>query len=135
MAIIRFAMDLRLTPEELKSIHDLELLIGEIAGLTNDFWSWEKEVQAQSVAGYAGLPHRNAVAVLMKEKNVDAVEAKELLKQHILAVESDFLQKVSDWQSSAGISQNLRRYVMSMEIMAGGNSFWSSTCDRYAVSH
>ncbi|KAL7949232.1 isoprenoid synthase domain-containing protein [Trichoderma barbatum] len=132
MAIIRFAMDIRLTAEELESIHALELLIGEVAGLTNDFWSWEKEVRAQSVAGYSGLPHRNAVAVLMKEKHVGAVEAKELLKQHILAVEAEFLQKVSDWQSTPGISYSLRRYVMSMEIMAGGNSYWSSTCDRYA---
>jgi hypothetical protein len=132
MALVRFCMNTKFTFEQFSQVHDLDIAIAEVAVMGNDYYSWEKEYRAQQTKGSGGLAIRNAVAVLMEEHSCDSKSAKNLLKERILEGEAAFKTKKAMWEAAnPSASDDLRRYVLSMEMMAGGNAFWSSTSPRY----
>jgi len=115
---------LKLDQKEEILANKYEDIIGAIVGLTNDYFSWEMERQQPTDR------LRNAVPVLMKEYGVKEQQAKLMLKNAILDEEKRAIEMKEE---ILGIdSEELKRYVTTLESFAAGYSFWCSTCPRYS---
>ncbi|KAF5345942.1 hypothetical protein D9758_011430 [Tetrapyrgos nigripes] len=138
-----FAVDLGVEDHGLYStLTSFQLKIGVIAGLGNDYYSWDREKKH-----YSGCSDRlmNAVPVLMREHSIEEDEAKEVLKEVIV----DQASSVEELMEQLGVGggdgkreepiygrmqkPELRRYLEALEYLAGGYVYWCSTCPRYRI--
>ncbi|KAJ5539960.1 hypothetical protein N7513_008292 [Penicillium frequentans] len=131
--MMRYVMELDVTPEEVELVKPIHWHACASAALTNDYWSWTKEA-------VNGEQHKmrimNGVTVLMKEKNIGVTEARELLKQLGLTYESktaDLCAKVLSVERTPPPSPHFPLYVQAHLWFVAGNSYWSSTCRRYHI--
>ncbi|KAF9257579.1 terpenoid synthase [Marasmius fiardii PR-910] len=125
--LILWAMDVNLKEEEADSdlLHDFKYSVGVIAGLVNDYFSWEREKRQQQESDRI----RNGVAVLMKHRNLSDQEAKAAVKEMI--VEEELKIRMMTEECQLEMSDAMRRYLKGLEMFAGGYSFWCATCPRY----
>ncbi|KAG7094367.1 hypothetical protein E1B28_007968 [Marasmius oreades] len=131
--LILWAMDIDLSPEEADStlLRKFKYSIGVIAGLANDYFSWEREKRQLTDSATDRI--RNGVAVLMKEHNhLSDQDAKAAVKDLIVR-EEEKIRAVLDGNSSSqvALSYPMSRYLEGLEMFAGGYSFWCATCPRY----
>lgn len=105
------------------------------AGLTNDYYSWEKEYQASLENGQTHVV--NAIWVLMREHSLTVDQAKDLCSQKIKENVAEYLLIVEENRNNEDISLDLRRYIECMQYTLSGNVVWSKLCPRYhpAVSY
>lgn len=97
--------------------------------LTNDLYSWEKELAA---AKNEGLEHVvNGIWVIMQEQSVSEKEAKTICRAKIIGYVADFLRVVEDTKVNYNISEDLRIYVEAIMYSLSGNLVWSIYCPRY----
>ena len=93
------------------------------ASLTNDLYSFEKEKGDSNV--------QNAVLVVMKEHGCSEEEAREICKKRIRAECTKYVQVVKDTKKRTDISDEVKRYVETMQYTLSGNVAWSTQCPRY----
>ncbi|KAL4949643.1 isoprenoid synthase domain-containing protein [Aspergillus filifer] len=122
---------IRCTDEELDSIAHIIRLGDLITGLTNDFHSFHKEFDEHFQAGTLDFIH-NGIAVLMSNYGYNEYEAGGILKQEVLAMETQFMSEYETWNSSAAPkSDDLRRYMFISVLTIGGLNHWQSITPRY----
>ncbi|KAJ6103750.1 hypothetical protein N7486_003972 [Penicillium sp. IBT 16267x] len=132
-AMMRYVMELDVTPEEVELVKPIHSHACASAGLTNDYWSWTKEVANER---QHKMRIMNGVTVLMKEKNIVVTEARELLKELALVYESktaDLCAKVLSLERTPPPSKDFPLYVQAYLWFVAGNSYWSSTYRRYRI--
>lgn len=98
--------------------------MGNIAGLTNDYFSWD--VEKRQVTDRM----RNGVDVLMKEHAMDEEEAKNFLLGIIVQEESKAL-KMRQKISEESHPQAAVKYCAALDLFVGGSCFWQATAPRY----
>ena len=116
---------MKFSPEKELLVSKYEHSIGVIAGLTNDYFSWEMERNQPTDR------LRNAVAVLIKEHSIPESEAKVMLKDYIMKEEKKALELMHESESNKEDFEQVTRYLTALELFAAGYSFWCSTCPRY----
>ncbi|KIK57041.1 hypothetical protein GYMLUDRAFT_247308 [Collybiopsis luxurians FD-317 M1] len=116
---------LQLAEQEEKIARKYENSIGIIVGLSNDYFSWEMERKQPTDR------IRNAVAVLMKEYNLPDKQARSMLKGIIVDEEEKARRLRTDIDANETLSNDLKNYVVALELFAAGYSFWCATSPRY----
>ena len=74
---------------------------------------------------------RNAVAVLMKEYDrLPDKQAKSMLKDIIIDEEDKASRLKADIDANARFSNDLKKYVLALQLFAAGYSYWCATSPR-----
>ncbi|CDM38337.1 Terpenoid synthase [Penicillium roqueforti FM164] len=123
---IRWGMDMTLSEEDYASIEQFDIAMGNVLGLTNDYFSWniEKDQETDRV--------RNGVVVLMKEYHTTADAAKMILLGVIVEQES-LAAKLKEERLKKPASKEILQYFEAIELYVGGSCYWHSTAPRYQV--
>ncbi|KAI1317431.1 terpenoid synthase [Xylariaceae sp. FL0255] len=98
---------------------------GRVMGLTNDLYSWN--VEKTDARGRQW----NAVRVIMSQYKLGEADALVFLRGLIMVHEQETLRLGEELLEESASSAKMIRYVSAMELMLGGNCFWSATCPRY----
>ena len=102
-----------------------------IAGLVNDYESFNKEFEEHAVAGSLDVIH-NAMAVLMANYGYTEKEARKVLKEEILSLERKLLAEYDTWKNSSSVkSDDMRRYMALCVIGVGGACHVQAISPRY----
>lgn len=117
-------MNISVAQDEGPLVQKYENMMGNIAGLTNDYFSWDVEKDQ------ATDRTRNAVSVLMKEHAIDEKEAKQLLLGIIVHDESKALKMRQDI-STTPQSHAATKYCAALDLFVGGSCYWHATAPRY----
>ncbi|KAK7437902.1 hypothetical protein VKT23_018337 [Stygiomarasmius scandens] len=128
--LLRWSMDIDLTDAEskLESIDKFDYIAGAVAGLGNDYYSWNREKKQYPDSDRI----MNAVPVLMRQHSVSETQAKASL-QNIIVEEANHLEEIRNRMEEAGASEGLTQYLSGLECLAAGYMYWCSTCPRYYV--
>lgn len=117
-------MGLVLSDSEYESIREYDFTMGNILGLTNDYFSWQ--VEKDQVTDRV----RNGVSVLMKQHGVSSEAAKTMLIGLIVEEESK-AARLKERHLMQPISKELALYYEAIELYVGGSCFWHATAPRY----
>ncbi|KAJ5833987.1 Terpenoid synthase [Penicillium robsamsonii] len=123
---VRWGMGMSLSEEDYASVQQFDIAMGNVLGLTNDYFSWnmERDQQADRM--------RNGVAVLMKEHHTTAEAAKVMLLGIIVEQES-LAAKLKEERLRTPASKEIMQYFEAIELYVGGSCYWHSTAPRYQV--
>ena len=122
-------MGLTIPEDEMGLCKDLGRPSWAALALTNDLYSWEKELDA---ATKAGAPHViNGIWVLMKEHSLTETEAKILCRKKIREFVADARRIVEKNKLNTNLSSDLRIYLEAILYSISGNLVWSIYCPRY----
>ncbi|KAJ5961363.1 uncharacterized protein N7479_008513 [Penicillium vulpinum] len=123
---IRWGMNMTLTEEEYASVEQFDIAMGNVVGLTNDYFSWNVEKDSQTDR------LRNGVMVLMKEHQTTADAAKAMLLGVIVEQES-LAAKLKEERLKKPASKKILQYFEAIELYVGGSCYWHSTAPRYQI--
>lgn len=123
---IRWGMNMALSTEDYASIEQYDFVMGNVLGLTNDYFSWnvEKDQDTDRM--------RNGVMVLMKEHNTSAEAAKMMLLGIIVEQEGK-AARLKEERLKQPVSNEILRYFEAIELYVGGSCYWHSTAPRYQI--
>ena len=93
------------------------------ASLTNDLFSFEKERGDVNV--------QNAVLVVMREHGCSEEKAREVCKERIRIECANYVRNVKEIQTRTDVSDELKRYIDTMQYTLSANAAWSTNCPRY----
>ncbi|KAF5011447.1 hypothetical protein FDECE_2436 [Fusarium decemcellulare] len=123
---IRWGMGISLSDEDYESIREYDFTMGNVLGLTNDYFSWnvEKHQPTDRI--------RNGVRVLMNEHNITSDVAKKLLLGVIVEEEAK-AERLKRERLEKPVSDELGLYFEAIELYVGGSCYWHATAPRYQV--
>ncbi|KAI2873813.1 hypothetical protein CBS11852_10728 [Aspergillus niger] len=115
------------SPTDLQSVSYLKSLCAKHLLLTNDLYSYAKEV----ASGDAGL---NAVRVVQDLMGVSDSSAKMMIRFMLRDLERQMDEEYTRLltSSSTNVNEVQLKHARAMIIAVAGNMFFSATCDRYA---
>ncbi|KAI3326619.1 terpenoid synthase [Xylariaceae sp. AK1471] len=122
---MQWTMGIRLDKTEVAMSRNFYLSAGRVMALTNDLYSWEVERKESADRSW------NAVPILMKQHIMEGKDAVAVLKGLVVYYEQETRRLGIEVRENSKQSPKMSRYVEAMELMLGGNCFWSSTCPRY----
>ncbi|KAJ5652219.1 hypothetical protein N7507_009645 [Penicillium longicatenatum] len=120
-------MMLDISPQERQSIDEFRNVAARSYSLTNDYWSWAREVR-QSREGKQRM--MNALSVVMRKQQVSEEESLEIVKSEAIENEQKVVKLWDSLSAQAG-SQDFKQYLDAHIWLCSGNSYWSFTCARY----
>ncbi|RAK96933.1 uncharacterized protein BO80DRAFT_390640 [Aspergillus ibericus CBS 121593] len=127
---VEFSLDLPpFSPEEREELRVLKDLCVRHMLLTNDLYSYAKEVVAEKRGGERVL---SAVRVIEQAMGVSETSAKVTLRVVIRDLERKMNEEYVRLQRKEGINEAQLRYARAMIVAVAGNMFFSATCARYA---
>lgn len=127
-AALMLTCEIHLTPSEMEPLETLHRLYMTHFSLTNDLYSYNKEVYAMQETGAALI---NAVEVLETTLNVSSRAAKVILRAFLWDLEFQVDEELKRLQG-AGLCPSQWRFARGMVEVMAGNLFYSATCVRYA---
>lgn len=124
-----FGMALTILEEELDLCKQLARPAYVALSLTNNLFSWEKE---RDQAERDGIPHViNAIWVLIHERSITELEAKDLCRAKIKESVAEYTCVVEDSKKNPDLSLDVRKYLEALQYSISGNLVWSLSCPRY----
>lgn len=110
--------------------------IHNVVTLTNDFFSWEKEI-AEFHKTNGDTPLINAVAFYMNWNSISAAEGKAAVKAKIEQLEEEYSNLKDAYIAQHGDTTPpaVLRWFSIMEAVVSGNLIWSNLTPRYHVSN
>jgi hypothetical protein len=99
------------------------------ASLTNDLFSFEKEMEAAHVAGHSYIS--NAICILMIEHGVSLEEAKNLCKVRIKEEVAIYMRTLDGLKRRSDLAEDSKKYLELLQYSVSGNVVWSMECPRY----
>lgn len=132
-SLMRFTMDLSVTPQELASVQRIEQNCAKHLSVLNDIFSWDKEYLAAQTGHPEGSAICSAVQVLADESALTPGAAKRilLLMCREWELQHDHLVEQRKLDTVFPPSRNLLLYVKGLELQISGNELWSATTLRY----
>ncbi|KAF5006789.1 hypothetical protein FDECE_6843 [Fusarium decemcellulare] len=131
-ALMRFSMELHLDPEELSSVHEIEMNCSKHISVINDIFSWEKELKASQMGHQEGSALCSAVSVLSSETALSYAASKRVLWtmcREWELVHEDLVR--TRLQSTPACSKDLKAFMKGLEYQMSGNEAWSRSTPRY----
>ncbi|KAK2872114.1 hypothetical protein FQN49_002557 [Arthroderma sp. PD_2] len=109
-----------------ESIKEYDVAMGNVLGLTNDYFSWnvEKDQPTDRI--------RNGVRVLMREHGVPATTAKAMLLG-IIVEEECRAARLKEQRLEKPVSKEILQYLDAIELYVGGSCYWHATAPRYQI--
>ena len=102
----------------------------------NDIHSFDKEVTAYNKNPVEGATLLNMTSMLAQDTGISYEAAKRVLWILCREWEIEHQQMVKEREANKelGCSQDLKDYLKGMELVLGGNEYWSSYTKRYKVA-
>ncbi|OBR10835.1 aristolochene synthase [Colletotrichum higginsianum IMI 349063] len=132
-ALMRFAMDLHLSDEELAEMKEVEQNCAKHISIVNDIYSWEKELKQSQVALEEGSILCSGVKVLADSTGLSIEAAKTCLWSLVREWELKHEILSSEPFVSSQCSKAQKLYLQGLEYQMSGNELWSRTTPRYLV--
>jgi hypothetical protein len=127
--LLRFASDVTISDTDFMAIKPISTLVFSAIMLWRDYCSWEVEQEAHSNGLKTIL--LNAVPVLQKIHNVNAVDAKSLLWAEIEKLEERYCVARDNYLRENAYNPEVIRWFGILELTIAGNALWSTTTARY----
>lgn len=131
-SLMRFAMQLNLTPEELAIVKPLEQNCSKQISVVNDIYSWEKEVRAAEIGHKEGSFLCSAVKVFSESTSL-SIEASRRVLWHMTREWEKVHDRLVVEVESQGCRDEVKDYMKGLEYQMSGNELWSKTTLRYSV--
>lgn len=103
-------------------------LYSDHISLTNDLYSFDKEYSDHCRTGAVLI---NAVDVVRKVHRVSESLAKQLVRESILEMETEFSEEFKRLKLSGQFSEGQQRFVEALILCLVGHVFYSATSGRY----
>ncbi|RLL94349.1 hypothetical protein CFD26_100604 [Aspergillus turcosus] len=126
---VEFASDISITDQDEQALERLSSLCAKHFALSNDLYSYPKEVIAEKEHGE---PLLNAVKVVQDLMNVSASLAKSILRGIILDTERQIGEEYESLLNEKSTTTTQLVYARGLIIAVAGNMFFSATSSRYA---
>ncbi|GAB1211155.1 hypothetical protein ATERTT37_000267 [Aspergillus terreus] len=123
-----FASNAHLSEPEMKVFDRLIGLYSDHISLTNDLYSFDKEYGDHCRTGAVLI---NAVDVVRNVHRVSRPIAKQLVRESILDMETDFSKEFKRLKVSGELSDRQQRFVEALALCLVGHIFYSATSGRY----
>ncbi|GES65515.1 terpenoid synthase [Aspergillus terreus] len=123
-----FASNAHLSQPEIKVFDRLIGLYSDHISLTNDLYSFDKEYGDHCRTGAVLI---NAVDVVRKVHRVSRPIAKQLVRESILDMETDFSKEFKRLKVSGELSDRQQRFLEALVLCLVGHIFYSATSGRY----
>lgn len=127
---VTFGMALTIPEHEMGLSSKLGWDAFAVLALTNDLFSWDKELREASSAGFERVV--NAIWILMEECDCGEQRAKQLCRAAIMDHLVKYARTVEETKVNAMISADLKTYIEALQLSISGNLVWSLTCPRYS---
>ncbi|KAF7168670.1 hypothetical protein CNMCM5623_001610 [Aspergillus felis] len=128
LAQAAFACNAHLSEPEMKVFDKLIGLYSDHISLTNDLYSFDKEYSDHCRTGAVLI---NAVDVVRKIHRVSESIAKQLVRESILEMETEFSEEFKRLKLSRELSEGQQRFVEALALCLVGHIFYSATSGRY----
>ncbi|KAK2017796.1 Aristolochene synthase in complex with 12,13 Difluorofarnesyl diphosphate [Colletotrichum eremochloae] len=132
-ALMRFAMDLHLSDEELAEMKEVEQNCAKHISIVNDIYSWEKELKQSQVAVEEGSILCSGVKVLADSTGLSIEAAKTCLWSLVREWELKHELLSSEAHINSQFSEAQKLYLKGLEYQMSENELWSRTTPRYLV--
>ncbi|KAI0448953.1 Aristolochene synthase in complex with 12,13 Difluorofarnesyl diphosphate [Xylaria acuta] len=134
-ALMRFSMNLNLTPEELQLVKPVDENCSKHMSIINDIFSWEKEF-AQSCTGHEeGSFLCSSVQVLAEEASLTIEASKRVLFAMAREWELTHLKLANEIGNNTSLTLDRKgavlSYIKGLEYQMSGNELWSTNTLRY----
>lgn len=126
---MEFASDISVTEHDVQALARLSSACAKHFALSNDLYSYPKEVIAEKENGE---PLVNAVKVVQELMNVSSSSAKSILRGIILDTERQIGEEYESLVNAKGTTLSQLVYARGLIIAVAGNMFFSATSYRYA---
>ncbi|KAI0195872.1 Aristolochene synthase from penicillium Roqueforti [Astrocystis sublimbata] len=130
-ALMRFSMDLHLTPSELVRMKPLEQNCSKHISIVNDIWSYEKEARSAQTGHKEGAFLCNAMSVFGNSTSLDIDASRRVLTYMTwewARVHDTLVAEVE----ATGCHEAVGEYMKGLEYQMSGNELWSKTTLRYS---
>ncbi|PWY67090.1 geranylgeranyl pyrophosphate synthase [Aspergillus sclerotioniger CBS 115572] len=130
--LMRFGMDINLTPDEEELVAPIVKPCYAALGLANDYFSFDVEWGEFQKEDSDRKAMTNAVWLFMQWHHVDEQEAKRCVQQVTNEYEKEYQQRVHGFLSGHGKENaKLHTYLSALGYQIPGNVSWSLRCPRY----
>lgn len=130
--LMRFGMDIYLTPEEEEIIAPIVKPCYAALGLANDYFSFDVEWEEFKEEESATTAMTNAVWLFMQWHQVDQQAAKRCVQEVTNKYEKEYRQRVQEFVSGQGkTNAKVQVYLSALGYQIPGNVSWSLRCPRY----
>lgn len=119
---------LDISEEQRDRIRDFRCVAARSYALTNDYWSWAKELRESNEGKQRMF---NAVSIVMRKQEIPEREALEIVRNLAIHYERRLLSLRDALLSQGDNSRDFERYLDAHIWLCSGNSYWSASCDRY----
>lgn len=126
---VEFASDISVTEHDVQALARLSSACAKHFALSNDLYSYPKEVIAEKENGE---PLVNAVKVVQELMNVSSSSAKSILRGIILDTERQIGEEYESLVNAKSTTLSQLVYARGLIIAVAGNMFFSATSYRYA---
>jgi geranylgeranyl pyrophosphate synthase len=128
-ALITFGMGLCIPENEQSLCIDLCRPAWVAAALSNDLYSWDRELQRAQDLGQSQV--MNGLWVLVHKNALSIEKAKAVCRATINDSAGRFLQVIQETKIRTDVSNDLKVYVEALQYFVSGNLAWSLTCPKY----
>lgn len=129
---MRFSMNLKISPEGLRSMSPLERNCSKQISIVNDIYSWEKELRASQTIVEEGSVLCTAVKILADGTSLSIESSKRILWAMTREWETVHDELVAErFKDGAGNDEAAKEYMKGLEYQMSGNELWSKTTPRY----
>ncbi|EHA21645.1 hypothetical protein ASPNIDRAFT_129626 [Aspergillus niger ATCC 1015] len=130
--LMRFGMDILLTPEEEELVAPIVKPCYAALGLANDYFSFDIEWEEFQSSESSQNAMTNAVWLFMQWHQVGKEEAKRLVRQVTNDYEREYQQRVQEFIAGEGkCNSKIQLYLTALGYQIPGNVTWSLRCPRY----
>ena len=131
-ALMRYTMALHVTPDELKSVEEIERNVSMHLSVVNDIYSFEKEVLASHRGHKEGATLCSSVQVIAAEAQIETAAAKRVLWTMCREWERRHTELESAYKAQKPPPREaILTYIQGLEYQISGNEQWSETTKRY----
>ncbi|KAL2856751.1 isoprenoid synthase domain-containing protein [Aspergillus pseudodeflectus] len=131
ICMLGWGTGIHLTPDEERTIAPISDVAYAALALTNDLFSWEKELKSH-LESKGQVPLVNAVHVVMASNNVTERTAKAVVKEEIRAHEEQFSLLRKQYMATTDRSQSVISWLQLLQDTMAGNMAWSLKTPRYS---
>lgn len=121
-------MDIRLDQDEIEAIQHITDPIEECMGLSNDYFSFNKE--REDLRQGNGL---NSVWFLVQKEGISEEEALEQVKSKVLSLEKNHNTAVAELMEKDALTAEMQRYLTFFRLAHGGLHVFHTTTTRYGL--
>ena len=132
-ALMRFSMQLQLSPAELESVRPVERNCSKHISVVNDIYSFDKEVAAAKNAHKEGGALCSSVQIMAHEGDLTIAASKRVLwvlcREWELVHQQLVAKREGDLKTASPVVSD---YMKGLEYQMSGNRHWSHTTKRYS---